>query len=98
MAYLLSAQLAVMALNVNNGKVSESAMIYAPGLTSANALGFAMIRDVETEVNAELGIHGLTKAGSPYRAWQSTLTALLTDANNTKAPIFVQPTAGVFTF
>ena len=44
MAYMLSAQLAAMRLNVLNGLVNASALIYAPGTNSANpATGFATV-------------------------------------------------------
>ena len=49
MAYMLSVQLAAMELNVFNGFVSADALIYAPGTTSANALGFATVGDVMAE-------------------------------------------------
>jgi hypothetical protein len=82
MAYMLSVQLAAMELNVYEGFVSGSALIYAPGTTSANAFGFATVSDVMAEANAELGLHGLTLAGSPYRAYQEALKNALDQANN----------------
>jgi hypothetical protein len=96
MAYMLSAQLAAMELNVFNGKVDGDALIYAPGTTSANALGFATVNAVMAEANAELGLHGLTPAGSPYRSYQEALKNALDRANNNKT--FVQPTPCPFTF
>jgi len=96
MAYMLSAQLAAMELNVFNGFVKRSALIYAPGTTSANPLGFATVNAVMAEANAELGLHGLTLAGSPYRAYQEALKNALDNANNNKT--FVQPTPCPFTF
>jgi hypothetical protein len=96
MAYMLSAQLAAMELNVFNGKVNGNALIYAPGTTSANALGFATVNAVMAEANTELGLHGLTLSGSPYRAYQEALKNALDKANNNKT--FVQPTPCPFTF
>ena len=96
MAYMLSAQLAAMELNVFNSKVIGSALIYAPGTNSANALGFATVNAVMAEANAELGSHGLTLAGGPYRAYQEALKNALDRANNNKT--FVQPTPCPFTF
>lgn len=96
MAYMLSAQLAAMELNVLNGKVNGGALIYAPGTTSANALGFATVSAVMAEANAELGLHGLTLAGSPDRAYQEALKNALDAANNNKN--FVQPTPCAFSF
>jgi hypothetical protein len=96
MAYMLSAQLAAMELNVLNGKVSGSALIYAPGITSANALGFATVNALMAEANTELGLHGLTLADSPYRAYQEALKNALDKANNNAS--FVQPTPCAFSF
>lgn len=96
MAYMLSAQLAAMELNVFNGKVDGNALIYAPGTASANALGFATVNAVMAEANAELGLHGLVLDGSPYRAYQEALKNALDKANNNKT--FVQPTPCPFTF
>jgi hypothetical protein len=96
MAYMLSAQLAAMELNVYNGFVDGNALIYAPGTTSANALGFATVNAVMAEANTELGLHGLTKDGSPYRAYQEALKNALDNANNNKT--FVQPTPCAFSF
>jgi hypothetical protein len=96
MAYMLSAQLAAMELNVFNGKVGGGALIYAPGTDSANALGFATVNAVMAEANVELGLHGLTLADSPYRAYQEALKNALDNANNNKS--FVQPTPCAFSF
>ena len=49
------------------------------------------------EANTELGLHGLTKTGSPYRAYQNTLQTLLTNASSTAA-VFVLPSPGAYTF
>jgi hypothetical protein len=54
MAYMLSAQLAAMELNVFNGFVNGNALIYAPGTTSANALGYASVNAVMAEANTDL--------------------------------------------
>jgi hypothetical protein len=96
MAYMLSAQLAAMELNVFNGKVDGNALIYAPGTTSANALGFATVYDVMAEANTELGLHPLTLSGSPYRAYQEALKNALDRANNNLS--FVQPYPCPYTF
>jgi len=96
MAYMLSAQLAAMELNVFNGKVNGGALIYAPGTASANPLGFATVNAVMAEANAELGLHGLTLSGSPYRAYQEALKNALDRANNNYS--FVRPTPCLFTF
>jgi hypothetical protein len=96
MAYMLSAQLSAMELNVLNGLVNGSALIYAPGATSANALGFATVNALMAEANAELGLHGLTLDGSPYRAYQEALKNALDAGNNNLN--FVQPVPCAFSF
>lgn len=82
MAYMLSAQLSAMELNVLNGKVGGSALIYAPGTTSANPAGFATVNAVMTEANTELGVHGLTVAAGATRSYQEALKNALDKANN----------------
>jgi hypothetical protein len=82
MAYMLSAQLAAMELNVFNGKVSSSALIYAPGAKSASPTGFAKVSELMTEANAELSIHGLTNVAGVDRTYQETLKTALDNANN----------------
>lgn len=84
MAYMLSAQLAAMELNVFNGKVSGGSMIYAPGTTSANGSGFATVNAVMTEANTELGLHGYTVAAGATRSYQEALKNALDKANNNK--------------
>ena len=96
MAYFLSAQLAAMKLNVLNGKVDGARLIYAPGANSANAAGFATVNAVVTEANTELGLHGLTKSGSPFRAYQSALGDALFNANEKST--FVQSSPCSFSF
>jgi hypothetical protein len=82
MAYMLSAQMAAMELNVLNGKVAGSSIIYAPGTPGANAGGFNTVGALMGAANTELGLHGLTLSGSPYRAYQETLKTSLDRANN----------------
>jgi DNA-binding beta-propeller fold protein YncE len=96
MAYMLSAQLAAMELNVLNGKVSGDALINAPGTTSANAVGFATVNAVMGEANSELGLHGLTNTSGATRRYQETLKDALDRANNNKS--FAQATPCAFSF
>ena len=96
MAYMLSAQLAAMELNVFNGKVDGNALIYAPGTTSANALGFATVNAIMDEANAALLADGYTLAGDPNRTVQGALKNALDNANNNKN--FVQTTPCAFSF
>ena len=96
MAYMLSAQLSAMELNVEAGFVGGGSVIYAPGTTSANPLGFATIGGVMAEANTELGLHGLTTDGSPYRSYQESLKNALDAANNNLN--FVRGSPCAFTF
>jgi hypothetical protein len=96
MAYMLSAQLAAMELNVSHGFVDGSALIYAPGTNSANSLGFATVHAVMNEANTELGKNGYTPAGNENRNYQERLKDVLDNANNNQT--FVQPTPCAFSF
>jgi hypothetical protein len=79
---MLSAQLAAMELNVYNGLVDGTALIYAPGTLGANVNGFATVNVVMAEANAALGLNGLVLAGNPARAYYEALKDALDDANN----------------
>ncbi|MGH9845555.1 MAG: hypothetical protein ACREEM_43145, partial [Blastocatellia bacterium] len=95
MAYMLSAQLAAMELNVEASFVNGGALVYAPGAAGANAAGFITVNALMAEANTELGLHGLTLAGSPFRAYQEALKNALDKANNNLN--FVQLTPCPFT-
>jgi len=101
MAYMLSAQLAAMELNVLNGFVSGSSLVYAPcligtGTPGVNSLGFISINDLMAAANASLCAHPNTPSGDPNRAYQECLKNTLDDANNNKN--FVQGSPCPFTF
>jgi len=96
MAYMLSAQLAAMELNVRCGGVAGGSLIYAPGTNSANSAGFATVNAIMAEANTELGLHGLTTSGSPFRSYQEKLKNALDAANNNLN--FVQATPCTYTF
>jgi hypothetical protein len=96
MSYMLSAQLAAMELNIEAGFVAPGALIYAPGTTSANGLGFATVGAVVAEAEAELCLHATAFAGDPNRSYQEALKNALDKANNNMT--FVQPTPCPFTF
>jgi|SRR5215208_1629121 hypothetical protein len=101
MAYMLSAQLAAMELNVQSGKVSPSALIYSPGTDSANALGFATVSDVMNEANAALSPTAtkggrLTVKASANRTYEENLKIALDKGNNNLN--FVQSSPCAFTF
>ncbi|WP_243093876.1 hypothetical protein [Thermus thalpophilus] len=89
MAYMLSAQMAAMYLNVRAGFVSGSALIYAPGTQSANPAGFATVSALLEEANAELGLHPTAYSGDPWRSYQEALKDAFDQANNNRT--FVQP-------
>jgi hypothetical protein len=96
MAYMLSAQLSAMKLNVYNGKVDSNALIYAPGTKSANSAGFATVQEVMDEANAELGLDPTTVAAGPERTYQESLMKALDRANNNQT--FVQSSPCAFSF
>ena len=102
MANMLSAQLTAMELNVrhyNGGNfgVNGSAKVYAPCLlsfapiTGLDSLGFISINDLMTAANTELGLHGLTPSGNPYRAYQECLKTTLDNGNNNLNFVQSQP-------
>jgi hypothetical protein len=102
MAYMLSAQLAAMELNVEAGFVSGSSLVYAPALlpyapiTGLNNLGFISITDLMNAANSELCTHGTAYSGDSRRAYQEALKNVLDAANNNYN--FVQLTPCPFSF
>ena len=93
MAYMLSAQLAAMALNVEAGFVISSALVYAPGCGNTGLNNnFITIANLMTAADAQLGTYPLTTAASDptNRAIQECLKNVLDNANNNKN--FVQAT------
>jgi hypothetical protein len=96
MAYMLSAQLAAMALNVHNGLVSGSALVYAPGAPSANAAGFTTVNALMADADAALGADGSTLADDPNRALQTALKDALDAANNNLSFALGEPCAYTF--
>jgi hypothetical protein len=96
MAYMLSAQLAAMELNVYNGNVNGGSLIYAPGTTSANGYGFATVSAVMAEANASLGTDPVTVASGAARSYQEALKNALDNGNNNRN--FVQAGPCAFSF
>jgi hypothetical protein len=101
MAYMLSAQLAAMELNVEAGFVNGSSLVYAPALlpygpSGLNNLGFISINDLMNAANTELCTHGTAYSGDSWRAYQEALKEVLDAANNNYN--FVQPTPCPFSF
>ncbi len=87
MAYMLSAQLAAMKLNVLHNKVDGNAFYIPYGGT---------ITQLIAEANTELGLHGSTLSGSPFRSYQETLKNYLDQLNN--GANVVPATACTFSF
>jgi large exoprotein involved in heme utilization and adhesion len=87
MAYMLSAQLAAMELNVQHGKITGggNALVYG-GDCIANYFpgsnGFITINALMTAANTSLCGYGSTPAGHPQRAYQECLKTTLDQANN----------------
>lgn len=85
MAYMLSAQLTAMELNVQHGFVLGSQIVYAPGtgLSSPGGVaGFASISDLMTAANNSLGTSPNTTTAGPARTLQEALKNALDKANN----------------
>jgi hypothetical protein len=82
MAYMLSAQLAAMELNVRQGFVSGNSLIYAPGTASANLAGFATVNAVMAEADASLLDNTYTVAAGTIRSSQESLKNALDNGNN----------------
>jgi hypothetical protein len=102
MAYMLSVQTSANVLAIEAGFVNPSQLVYAPGLLAhapipgLSAAGFISVADLITAANAELGLHGATPAGSPYRAYQEALKNVLDKLANNLG--FVQPAPCPFSF
>ena len=94
MAYMLSAQLTAMELNVRHPGVTGTAVVYGGDCVKAyqdsgqlpknNGLsnGFITINDLMTAANTELCAHPVTLSGSPFRAFQECMKTTLDQANN----------------
>jgi pyrimidine deaminase RibD-like protein len=91
MAYMLSAQLAALKLNVLKGYVNPSRLIYAPGTSSANAAGFATVEAVMNEANTILCANGMISAGDPLRARAEAVKNALEKASGNSNYVQLQP-------
>jgi len=91
MAYMLSAQLAALKLNVLKGYVNPSRLIYAPGTSSANAAGFAAVEAVMNEANTILCANGMISAGDPLRARAEAVKNALEKASGNSNYVQLQP-------
>jgi hypothetical protein len=97
---MLSAQLAVMKLNVETLPdyiaVDSEALIYTPGTYIANILGYTTVGDIIIEANAALATDGYTPKGDLHRLYQMVLKNALDYANSNK--VFVQSSPCAFSF
>jgi hypothetical protein len=91
MAYMLSAQLAAMELNVWNGLVDGSRLVYAPGVAGANVNGFLSVNALMSKADASLGVYGVTMSDSPARAQKEALKNALDNANNDRTFVQLSP-------
>jgi hypothetical protein len=90
MANMLSAQLAAMLLNVLHPGVNPNALVYGGDCiktyqdlgTLPGSNGFISIANLIAAANSELCVHGVTLAGSPFRAYQECLKTTLDNGNN----------------
>ena len=105
MAYMLSAQLAAMKLNVLAGLaetpqfdefVDGDALVYAPGVPGANAAGFISVNDLITAADVELGNNPYTPADDPNRDLQETIKDALDSANNDLTFVSPEPCPVVY--
>src|SRR5262249_53579392 len=91
-AYMLSAQLAAMELNVKLLKQNPSQFLFTSAVYSACGVGFPQGLTIATlmkAANDDLAVHNRTFSGSPSRACQEAMKNVLDDANSNKS-IFVQ--------
>jgi hypothetical protein len=92
MAYMLSAQLAAMQLNVEAGFVSGSSLVYAPGCGNTGVgNNFISITDLMAAANTALCADGYTPSGDPNRATQECLKNALDNANNNRNFVQTKP-------
>ncbi len=97
MAYMLSAQLAAMELNVASKSVSSSSVVYAPGCGNMGANNnFITIADLMNAANTSLFNYGYTPSGNTNRVMQQCLESCLDNANNNQT--FVHTDICPFTF
>jgi hypothetical protein len=100
MAYMLSAQLTGMELNVAHGYVSGSAFVYAgPGCGNYGYNNqFITITDLMNAANTSLCANPVTLSGNPNRAYQECLKTALDNANNNLNFVQPGPSSCPFTF
>jgi len=109
MAYMLSAQLTAMVLNVeanfisntlssivdNTFTVSGSSLVYAPSCGNTGVgNNFITVSNLISQANAALGADGYTPAGDPNRTLQECLKNALDGANNNQNFVVACPAFG----
>lgn len=102
MAYMLSAQMSAMSLNVSlggtNGPVPANAQLYAGtapagcSVVGLSQFGFIGAQALIDAANASLGADGLTPSGDPNRVCQEFLKDALDDGNNNLNFVQTDPT------
>ncbi len=90
MAYMLSAQLATMELNVNyGGTPANTLLLTGPGPNAScditNSLGYVSISNLMSDAIRELRANGSTLSGSADRSCQEFKKTALDDANNQRS-------------
>ena len=104
MAYMLSAQLTAMVLNVRHAFVNGTALVFGGDCVKAyqqsgqllGSNGFITVNDLMTAAANELCAHGYTPSGNQFRAFQECMKTTLDQANNNVN--FVQATPCPFSF
>jgi hypothetical protein len=93
MAYMLSAQLAAMQLNVLHGSITNNAAaVFAPGCGNTGpGNNFITLNNLIAAANNALCADGYTPTGDPNRALQECLKNALDDANNNRNLIEAAP-------
>jgi hypothetical protein len=89
MAYMLSAQLAVLYLNYEAGYLKSDSYLYTPGCGSLGGGNFSNWDKIRSQVDDALWSDGNTPAGNPQRSYQECLKNALDNANNNLS--IVQP-------
>lgn len=89
MAYMLSAQLAVLYLNYEAGYIKWDSYLYTRGCGNLGEGNFSHWYSLYTQAFYSLWNYGYTPAGDPQRSYQECLKNALDKANNNLS--FVQP-------
>ncbi len=97
MAYMLSAQLAAMELNVARGFVDGTSLVYAPAAQGASLAGLITINGLMADANTSLGLHPNTTSAGTDRTYQEGLKNALDAANNNLNFVQSQPCAVNYT-